>query len=97
MVLAQRNLLSIVVMLKRGTAVAHISAVNKVQPKLAPRVVMQTSPVNALLSAYPGVNVEIEKRTSAFRHATSMHSTYSGKVRQALWKARSSRGTGMVR
>ena len=45
--LALRNLLSRTVTLKRGTIVAHIAADNKVPPKLAPRIVMKASSINA--------------------------------------------------
>ena len=54
--LALRNLSSRVV-----TIVVHVSAANKVPPKMAPRIIMKTFPVNTLSSVHSGVNVEIEK------------------------------------
>ena len=57
-----RNLSSRTVTLKRGTAVAHISAGNKVLSKLAPRIVTEAFPVNAHLSVLPGTEVEIERK-----------------------------------
>ena len=59
--LVMKNLFIKTVTLKRGTVVAHISDVNRVPPKLAPRKFTKEFPVNAHLSALLGAEVEIEK------------------------------------
>ena len=43
---------------------AHISAANKVLPKLAPRIVMKASPINAFLSVHLGANVDIKQEAT---------------------------------
>ena len=60
--LALRNLSSRTVTLKRGTVVAHITATKKVPPQLAPRLITKAFSVNTHSSAYPSVEVEIERK-----------------------------------
>ena len=60
--LALRNLSSRMFTLKRGTVVAHITAVNKVPPQLAPSIITKASSVNTHSSAYQSVEVEIERK-----------------------------------
>ena len=60
--LALRNLLTRTVTLKSWTVVAHISAANKLPPKVAPRIVTKAFSVNTHLSALQGVEVKIERK-----------------------------------
>ena len=53
--LVLRNLSSRTVILKRGTVVAHISAVNEIPPKLAPIIIAKASTVNV----HPGVHLSV--------------------------------------
>ena len=66
--LALRNLSSRTVTLKRGTIVAHISAVNEALAKLVPRIIAKASSVNVHPSVHPSVHpgggVEIERKSA---------------------------------
>ena len=62
--LALRNLSSKTVTLKRGTVVAHISAVNEVPSKLVPRIITKVSSVNVPLGMHLGMGVEIERKSA---------------------------------
>ena len=59
--LALRHLLSKTVTLKRGTVVAHISAVNEVPSKLVPRIITKAS-FKYTPKCGPRYGVEIERK-----------------------------------
>ena len=58
--LGLRNLSSRTVTSKRGAIMAHLSAANKVLPKLALGIVTKASSINAHLSAHLGANIGIK-------------------------------------
>ena len=69
--------------MKRGTFIAHISAVNKGPSQLVPRIITKASFVNAHLSAHVGMEVEIGRKPS-IPYTTSVHLPYSRKIRQTF-------------
>ena len=61
--LALRNLSSRTVTLKRGTAVAHVSAVNEIPPTLVPKIIVKASTVNVHPGVHQSVGAEIERKS----------------------------------
>ena len=62
--MAQRNLWSRTVTLKRGTVVAHVTVVNEILPKLTHKIIVKASTVNGHPSAHPSMGVIIGKEHS---------------------------------
>ena len=62
--LAFRNLSSRTVTLKRGTVVAHVSAVHEIPPKLAPKLIAKASTVNMHPGAHSSVGVKMGRKSA---------------------------------
>ena len=75
--MALRNLSSRIVTLKRGKVVAHVTAVNEIPPKLAPKIVVKASTVNV----HPSVEVKIGRKSANKPRCTmSAHSSHSREI-----------------